>query len=163
VRRVDKPSDDSCNVLYLEDNLSSLELLEHILLHRPEIRLMPVVRGQLALSMARTYHPRLILLDLHLPDLPGEEVLRRLREDPETREIPVVVISGDNLPEQIERVLAAGARAYMVKPLDVKKFLAMVDEILGAGSQAAPATSAERGALRRPRSHDFKRGGGAQH
>ncbi len=67
-------------------------------------------------------------MDLHLPDVPGTEVLRQLREMPETREIPVAVISADATPGQIERLLTAGAWRYMTKPLDVQKFLSLLDE-----------------------------------
>ena len=70
----------------------------------------------------------MILLDLHLPDLPGDEVLRRLLDEPRTRQIPVVILSADATPGQSERLLAAGARAYLTKPLDVRQFLALVDE-----------------------------------
>ena len=91
------------------------------------------MQGRLCLDLTREHHPDLILLDLHLPDIGGAEVLRRLRESPETREIPVVVVSADATPRQIERLRADGARDYLTKPFDVKKFLALVDEILGDG------------------------------
>jgi signal transduction histidine kinase/ActR/RegA family two-component response regulator len=117
-------------VLYVEDNLSNLRLIERVLAHRPDIRLLPSMQGRLGLDMAREHRPDLILLDLHLPDMPGEELLLRLRAIPETREIPVVVISADATPGQINRLLASGARTYLTKPLDVKKFLALLDEVL---------------------------------
>jgi len=69
-------------------------------------------------------------LGLNLPDLPGGEVLRRLQEDPRTRETPVIIISADATPGQIRRLLAAGARAYLTKPLDSQPFLRTLDEIL---------------------------------
>jgi CheY-like chemotaxis protein len=72
----------------------------------------------------------LILLDLHLPDLPGVEVLRHLRADEETRNVPVIVISADATPGQIERLRAAGVLAYLTKPLDVAEFLALMGEFL---------------------------------
>ena len=118
-------------VLYIEDNLSNFELIRHLLIHRPGIRLLPAMQGQLGLDLAREHHPDLILLDIHLPDIPGNEVLRRLRENPETRRIPVAVISADAMPGQIDRLLAAGASAYLTKPVEVKKFFAFVNEILG--------------------------------
>ena len=71
-----------------------------------------------------------MLLDLHLPDLPGEEVLRRLRADARTAGIPVVVVSADATPASLERLRAAGADAYLTKPLDVDEFLAAVDRFL---------------------------------
>jgi len=117
-------------ILYIEDNLSNLKLIQRVLAQRPEVRLLPAMQGRLGLDLAREHRPDLILLDLHLPDLPGQEVLRALQETPETRQIPVVMISADATRTQIDRLLAAGARAYLTKPLDVKKFLALLDEIL---------------------------------
>ena len=88
------------------------------------------MQGVLGLEMAREHHPDLILLDLQLPDIRGDEVLRRLQEEPATRNIPVVMLSADAMPPQIERLLASGAREYLTKPLDVRKFLGAVNEVL---------------------------------
>ena len=117
-------------VLYIEDNLSNVELIEQILARWPDINLLAAIQGQLGIDLARKHHPDLILLDLHLPDLPGIEVLRLLREDPATRSIPIVVLSADATPRQIDRLQGAGARAYLTKPLDVPRFLALVREVL---------------------------------
>lgn len=122
----------SRTVLYVEDNLSNLRLIERVLAHRPEIKLLSAMQGRLSLDLAREHRPHLILLDLHLPDMPGSEVLGQLRATPETHEIPVVTISADANPRQIDRLRADGARAYLTKPLDIRKFLALIDEILGA-------------------------------
>lgn len=124
-------SRNGATVLYIEDNRSNLELVQRILARRPEVSLLSATHGQPGLEMAGRCGPNLILLDLHLPDMPGEEVLRRLRETPQTRGIPVVVISADAIPAQIERLLAAGAQAYLTKPLDVKQFLSLLDQIIG--------------------------------
>jgi len=94
-----------------------------------------VMQGRLGLDLAIEHRPQLILLDLHLPDLPGEEVLLRLRAAPETRQIPVVVISADATAGQVDRLLALGAKAYLTKPLDVKRLLDLLDETL----ETAPA------------------------
>jgi signal transduction histidine kinase/ActR/RegA family two-component response regulator len=114
-------------ILYIEDNLSNLELIQRLIAHRPEVRLLPAMQGRLGLDLAREHRPALILLDLHLPDIPGHEVLQRLQADPETRHIPVVVISADATPGQIDRLLAAGAQAYLTKPLDLKTLLAVLE------------------------------------
>jgi CheY-like chemotaxis protein len=71
-----------------------------------------------------------VLLDLHLPDIDGSEVLRYLREDPTTSSIPVIIVSADATPGQIRRHLAAGAYAYLTKPLDVREILELLDELL---------------------------------
>lgn len=124
-------------LLYVEDNLANLSLVETILAARPEITLVPALQGQLGLDLAWQHRPDLILLDLHLPDLPGDEVLRRLREDPRTRATPVVVISADATRGRIERLREAGARDYLTKPLDVDQFLDVVDRLLGAREAGA--------------------------
>jgi CheY-like chemotaxis protein len=123
-------------VLYIEDNLSNLELVKRVLTRRPGIRLIDAMQGRLGVDLAREHRPDLILLDLHLPDIPGAEVLRQVREDPRTSGIPVVVISADATPGQIERLLADGVLAYLTKPLDVKKLLALLDQTLPQGGAA---------------------------
>jgi len=129
---VDDPtaSPNTFTVLAIEDNVSNYKLIETILARRPGMELLGAMQGGIGLDLARQHHPDLILLDLHLPDIMGGEVLRRLRESPETQEIPVVVISADATAPQIERLLAAGANAYLTKPLNVKEFLSVLDETL---------------------------------
>jgi CheY-like chemotaxis protein len=90
------------------------------------------MQGQIGLDLARERTPDLILVDLHLPDIPGDEVLRRLQADARTRGIPVVVISADATPGQAERLRAAGAYAYLTKPFDVERFLEVLDTSLKA-------------------------------
>jgi signal transduction histidine kinase/ActR/RegA family two-component response regulator len=121
---------DSRTVLYIEDNQSNLRLVQRILAHRPETVLLAAQQGRLGLELARAHLPELILLDLHLPDILGTEVLAQLQADPVTQDIPVVVISADATPHQIDSLLAAGARAYLTKPLDVREFFATLDSIL---------------------------------
>jgi len=91
------------------------------------------MQGSLGLDLARQHRPDLVLLDLGLPDLPGEEVLRLLREDPRTQDIPVVVVSADATPTRTRKLMAAGAMTYLTKPIDVRRFLALMDETLTAG------------------------------
>jgi signal transduction histidine kinase/CheY-like chemotaxis protein len=118
-------------VLYIEDNLSNLKLIEQLIGRRHDLQLISAMQGRLGLDLAREHTPDLVLLDLHLPDIPGAEVLARLRHDPSTSGIPVVILSADATPRQIERLLAQGADAYLTKPLDVKKFLELLDERVG--------------------------------
>jgi CheY-like chemotaxis protein len=121
-------------ILYIEDNLANLRLLERILRLRPGVTLMSAMQGRQGVDLARVHHPDLVLLDLHLPDLPGEEVLRLLREEPRTRGIPVLILSADASPGQIRRLLDQGASAYLTKPLDVRQLLERLDERLVAPS-----------------------------
>jgi len=121
-------------VLYIEDNLSNYRLVESIFEQRPQVRLIPAMQGRLGLELAGEHRPDLILLDLHLPDLAGDEVLRRLKENPETRNIPVVILTADALRCSQERLEKLGAAAYVTKPLQIQPFLALVDQILSSES-----------------------------
>jgi hypothetical protein len=80
----------AATVLYVEDNLSNFTLIERVLVAHRNVKLLPAMQGRIGLDLAREHHPDLILLDLHLPDIHGAEVLGRLRAEPETREIPVI-------------------------------------------------------------------------
>ena len=114
-------------LLYIEDNLSNLRLVERILARRPEVTLLSAMQGSTGLELARQHRPDLVLLDLHLPDIQGDEILRQLRADPRTAQLPIVMISADATTAQIERLRAAGASDYLTKPIDVRAFLALVD------------------------------------
>jgi PAS domain S-box-containing protein len=117
------------SVLYIEDNLSNLKLIEMVLESFPDIELIPALQGQVGLDLARTHLPDVILLDVHLPDMFGPEVLQRLKSDPLTSKIPVIVISADATPGQIKRLEQAGAKAYLTKPLDIKNLLRILESV----------------------------------
>ncbi len=118
------------SVLYIEDNPANFRLVERILELRPGVRLLSAIQGQLGIDLALEHRPDLIFLDIHLPDIAGDEVLRRLREDSRTRDIPVIVLSADATSRQVERLTAAGANHYLVKPVQVQEFLQLLDETL---------------------------------
>jgi CheY-like chemotaxis protein len=117
-------------VLYIEDNLSNLQLVEQVLRLRPAVRLIPAMRPQLGLDLAAEHDPGLLLLDLNLPDMSGQEVLRRLRAEPRTANVPVVIHSADARPSLIQELLDRGVRAFLPKPLDVRELLGLVDTVL---------------------------------
>jgi PAS domain S-box-containing protein len=117
-------------VLYIEDNLSNLTLIEHIIVHRPHVKLVAAMQGRLGLDLAREHRPDLILLDLYLPDISGEDVLQQLRRQPALRNTPVIVISADATRGRIERLLGMGVLDYLPKPLNVKRFLQLLDSCL---------------------------------
>ncbi|HXG39779.1 MAG TPA: ATP-binding protein [Candidatus Limnocylindrales bacterium] len=117
-------------VLHIEDNLPNQQLVERILGHRPGIRLLSAIQGGLGLELARRHRPDLVLLDLHLPDMPGRDVLERLKSYPETRDIPVIVLSADATKRQRSQLLADGAADYIAKPIDVAAFLERIDAAL---------------------------------
>src|SRR5713226_3461712 len=121
---------DSHTILYIEDNLANLRLIEGALNRRPGITLLTATQASIGLDLARQQQPDLILLDLHLPDAPGQELLRQLKADPRTRSIPVIVISADATPAQMRNLLAAGAQVYLTKPIDVPRFFQALDEAL---------------------------------
>jgi PAS domain S-box-containing protein len=121
---------ESRTLLYIEDNHTNITLLQRILERRWEIGFLTAMDGAQGLAMAREHRPDLILLDLYLPDISGEEVLVQLRQEKETAEIPVVMISADATTGQAERLLAAGAEAYLTKPLDIPHFLQTIEQVL---------------------------------
>jgi CheY-like chemotaxis protein len=117
-------------LLYIEDNLANLRLVERVLARGPAVEVIAAMQGRIGLDLARQPHPAVILLDLHLPDISGEEVLQQLREDPATASIPVIVLSADAAPGQVQRLVAAGALAYLTKPLNVRELLRLLDQTL---------------------------------
>jgi CheY-like chemotaxis protein len=116
-------------VLYVEDSEPNFRLVESVLVDRPGTDLIWAETGEQALEAARSQNPQLVLLDLDLPGIHGSKVLKELQTQPETAKIPVIVISADATPSQIERMLTAGARNYLTKPFEIRRFLCMFDEI----------------------------------
>jgi signal transduction histidine kinase/CheY-like chemotaxis protein len=114
-------------VLLIEDNLANLKLIEVLTADRSHVELLPAMTGRMGLELAREHRPDLILLDQHLPDVTGAEVLNRLKSHPATREIPVVIVSADATPGRVRRMRELGAADYLTKPLDVPRFLDVVD------------------------------------
>ncbi|MEI6139049.1 MAG: PAS domain S-box protein [Mariniphaga sp.] len=118
-------------ILYIEDNPSNIELVEAIMeQHRPEISLVTSMHGKQTLPLAKEYRPDLIMLDLNLPDVPGIDVLEQLLADDHTKAIPVIIISADAMPFQIEKLIKAGATDYLTKPLDIVQFLKTIEQYL---------------------------------
>jgi PAS domain S-box-containing protein len=122
-------------ILYIEDNLSNVKLVGRALQRRSDIKLLTAVQGSIGIEFARTHRPDLILLDLHLPDTTGAEVLDELRRDPRTATIPVVIVSADATSGQIERLLVEGADAYLTKPIELATLFTTIDSFI---SEAQP-------------------------
>lgn len=114
-------------VLYVEDNLSNVKLVEEIFRHRPEVTLLIAMNGAIALEIAREQRPDVVLLDLHLPDMGGEDVLRELRADARTAQMSIIVLSADATQDQVRRLLGHGANQYLTKPFDIPSLLHAVD------------------------------------
>lgn len=120
-------------VLHIDDDESCAELVRHILARRAEVALCQVSNGADALALAHEHHFDLVLLDVGLPDVSGDSVLHQLRADPTTAGVPVVVVSADATEAQVARSMAAGATAYLTKPLVVAELLAVVDALSSEG------------------------------
>jgi signal transduction histidine kinase/CheY-like chemotaxis protein len=133
-------------VLYIEDNPANIEVVSRFLRSRPGIRLHSVMSGQAGLDLAQREVPDLILLDLHLPDLHGREVLKRLKAEPATAAIPVAVLSAEAEPGTVRTMRDSGVVAYLTKPLNLTELGRLVDCLTGASGQRTgpgqPATPA---------------------
>ncbi|WP_457970616.1 ATP-binding protein [Pseudomonas sp. R4-84] len=117
-------------VLCIEDNLSSLALIETLMQRRPGIQLLSSMQGQMGVDLARQHAPQLILLDVTLPDLDGLEVLRRLRQSPTTAYTPVLMITADASDLSHRALLDAGATAILTKPIHIQAFLGHLERYL---------------------------------
>jgi len=130
-----KAADEAVStVLYIEDDVANVQLVERLLMQRPNINLITSLLGGLGIELAQQYRPDLILLDVHLTDLHGFEVLERLQGDSRTIDIPVVVLSADATTWQRRRFRNAGVYEYLSKPFDLQQLLDVIDQHLGAGA-----------------------------
>ena len=120
------------NVLYVEDNETNVEVMRGVLAQRPQVALEISMNGLDALAAVRQRRPDLILLDMHLPDISGLELLRHLKANEDTSAIPIIVVSADALADQVDEAIEAGATGYVTKPVNVAELLAVVDGLLGA-------------------------------
>ena len=118
-------------VLYIDDSPDNIFLLQRLFKRRcPDVQLHTTMTGRDGIRAAIDDQPTLILLDNHLPDANGEQVLRQLAVNPATAAIPVVILSGDSNPVTINELLAAGAADFLVKPFDIHKLLAIIGSYL---------------------------------
>ena len=125
------------SVLYIEDNLINLRLVERALAGERDVRLIGAMQGTLGLELAAQHLPDLVILDLHLPDMHGSQVLEALKRDPLTAEIPVLVLSADATPRQVDELLDGGATRYLTKPIDVTYLRDLVRAAVSAAAEPA--------------------------
>ena len=118
-------------VLYVEDNPVNQLLMQGMLARRPDTRLVTAANGPDGLALAERSPPDLVLLDIQLPGMDGYEVLRRLRQNPATRDVPVVAVSANAMPDDLLQAHEAGFDDYVTKPLDLPVLLAALDKALG--------------------------------
>jgi signal transduction histidine kinase/CheY-like chemotaxis protein len=117
-------------LLYVEDSRTNVSLVAQILKARPEIALMSAHTGEMGLQLAHMHHPDVILLDINLPGMDGFEVLERLRDNDNTKDIPVLALTANDNLYNLDRGREAGFLKYIVKPLDIKQFLNVIDYAL---------------------------------
>jgi PAS domain S-box-containing protein len=126
-------------LLYVEDNPANLQLVEQLIARRADIRLLSARDGNLGISLAKANRPDVILMDINLPGISGIEALHILRDDPVTRHIPVVALSANAMPRDIERGLTAGFFRYLTKPIRIDEFMKTLDVALEFAGQATRA------------------------
>jgi PAS domain S-box-containing protein len=117
-------------LLYVEDNPANMKLVEQLIARRPDIRLLGAVNGTLGVELARSALPDVILMDINLPGISGLEALKILREDPATAHIPIIALSANAMPRDIEKGLEAGFFRYLTKPIRVKEFMETLNEAM---------------------------------
>ncbi len=117
-------------LLYVEDNPANLMLVEVLIARRPDIRLLSAVDGRSGVEIARASRPDVILMDINLPGISGIQALSILRADPTTAHIPVVALSANAMPRDIEEGMAAGFFRYLTKPIQIDRFMNALDMAL---------------------------------
>jgi CheY-like chemotaxis protein len=122
-------------LLYVEDKPANLKLVEQIIARHPDIRLLTAVNGNSGIEIARVSQPDVILMDINLPDINGFEALKILHSDPATAHMPIVAISANAMPIDIERGLKAGFFRYLTKPIKVSEFMEALDVALEFAGQ----------------------------
>jgi CheY-like chemotaxis protein len=131
-------------LLYVEDNPANLMLVEDLIARRPDIRLLSARDGHRGIEIARASRPDVILMDINLPGISGITALRILAEDPATARIPVIALSANAMPRDIEKGLEAGFFRYLTKPIKVNEFMDTLDVALKfAKTQSARAYKEE--------------------
>ena len=119
-------------LLYVEDNPANLALVEQLITRRPDLALISAVDGILGIEAARRHQPALILMDINLPGIDGFEAMRLLRTEAQTATIPIIALSANAMPRDVERGVAAGFAAYLTKPIKVDQFMAALDAALAS-------------------------------
>ncbi len=122
-------------LLYVEDNPANLLLVEHIIENHTQLRMRSARDGNQGIALARTHLPDVILMDINLPGMSGIEALKMLRDDPITAHIPVIALSANAMPREIEKGLAAGFFNYLTKPIKVSAFMEALDKALACSEQ----------------------------
>ena len=126
-------------LLYVEDNPANLELVEQLVARRSDLRMMSATDAFLGIELARVHNPDVILMDINLPGMSGIEAMQILRADPSTAHIPIIAVSANAVPRDIEKGLKAGFFSYITKPIKVSQFLETLDMALAFSASDQPA------------------------
>jgi PAS domain S-box-containing protein len=127
-RTAHEPADpQTCTVLYVEDNPANLMLVEDLIARRADFRLLSARDGISGIAIAKASLPDFILMDINLPGISGITAMKILSEDPLTRDIPVVALSANAMPRDIEKGLEAGFFRYLTKPIKINEFMETLD------------------------------------
>ena len=130
-------------LLYVEDNPANLKLVEQLIARRADMRLLVATDGDLGIRLAHAHYPEVILMDINLPGISGIEALKILREDPATAHIPVVALSANAMPRDVEKGLQAGFFRYLTKPIKVHEFMNTLDVALEFAAKHAGQTAGQ--------------------
>jgi CheY-like chemotaxis protein len=114
-------------VLSFEDDLANAELLEQLLARRADIRLLAARSGAEGIALALSQQPDIVLMDINLPDMTGLEAMKLMRAQPTIAHIPVIALSSNAYPRQIEDGLRAGFFLYLTKPYQLPELLKSID------------------------------------
>jgi CheY-like chemotaxis protein len=136
------PELDSYSVLYVEDNPANLELVQQIIARRANVHFFSAAEAGSGIAFARSHKPDVILMDVNLPGISGLDAMQILRADPRTAHIPIVALSANAVPSDIEHAIAAGFVDYITKPINVNTFLRALDAalLLSQKDRAPPVT-----------------------
>ena len=127
-------------ILIVEDHELNMKLLNDLLeAHGYDI--LQAREGLAALRLAQHHHPDLILLDIQLPDISGLQAARLLKADERTRDIPIVAVTAFAMAGDRQRTLDAGCDAYLAKPIMLREFLRLIEELLGGAPGLHPGPS----------------------
>ena len=130
-------------LLYAEDNPANLELVEQLVARRSDLRMMSATDGKQGIDIARSFLPAVILMDINLPGLNGIEAMQILRADPSTAHIPIIALSANAVPRDIEKGLESGFFSYLTKPIKVDRFMAALDIALRSAQAASEHRAAK--------------------
>jgi CheY-like chemotaxis protein len=134
------PSAALRTILHVEDNPANLKLLEMLIARRSDLRLLSASTGDLGIELAHVHLPDVILMDIHLPGMSGVKAMTILRDHPATTHIPIIALSANAHPRDVERGLAAGFLNYLTKPINVDELMATLDLALSRTAAISPPT-----------------------